>query len=68
MNVDLPWKGTSGNNKNKLCCVPLAMHTAVFIVCRKDFADDKTKLNTEVSLQSLEDTLGNFTGRGHSLK
>lgn len=68
MNVDLPWKGTSGYNKNRLCCVPLAMNTAVFIVCGKDFADDKTKLNTEISLQSLEGTWGNFTGTGCSLK
>lgn len=68
MNVDLPWKGTSGYNKNRLCCVPLAMNIAVFIVCGKDFADDKTKLNTEISLQSLEGTWGNFTGTDCSLK
>lgn len=50
MNVDLPWKGTSGYNKNRLCCVPLAMNTAVFIICGKDFADDQTEhwdLSTE---------------------
>lgn len=37
------------------------MKTAVFIVCGKDFADDKTKLNTEIPLQSLESTVGKFT-------
>lgn len=68
MNVDLLWKGTSGYNKNRLLCVPLAMNTAAFIVCGKDFADDKTKLNTEISLRSLEGTLGNFTGTVRSPK
>lgn len=66
--VDLPWKSVSGCNKNRLCFLPLAMNTAVFIVCGKDFAGDKTKLNTEIFLQSLDGTLGNFTGTGCSPK
>lgn len=37
------------------------MNTAVFIAHGKDFADDRQKLNTELSLQSTESILGHFT-------
>lgn len=47
--------------KNRLCYVPLAMNTAVFIAHGKDFADDRPKLNAELSLQSTESILGHFT-------